>query len=330
MSDFRTVDGGTPVCSLDPPDPALHNFTGNIAVTGASGFIGRHLCPILSSLGNNVISLGREDIGSPDLARRFEGVQAVVHLAARVHILRESSASPAEEFRGANVGLVQTTARAARSAGVSRFVFLSSAGVLGSRSPRGGFHDHSSPSPYDLYTSSKLEAEEWLNAELGGKMQLVILRPPLVYGPGARGNFMRLLRFALQGVPLPIGNLREQRSMIGIRNMVDLIRVSTTDPRVKRATLLAADRETISVCELYRTIARLAGHDPWLARAPSSILEWLLGLTGRRSDVARLLDAFLLIPTIAESQFGWTPPYSLEEELQHTVSYELNAVRQKN
>jgi nucleoside-diphosphate-sugar epimerase len=115
----------------------------NIAITGASGFIGRHLCPTLSSLGNEVISLGRRDIGSPDLARRLEGVQAVVHLAARAHILRESSASPAEEFRDANVGLAQVTARAARSAGVGRFVFLSSAGVLGSRSPQGGFHDHS-------------------------------------------------------------------------------------------------------------------------------------------------------------------------------------------
>jgi nucleoside-diphosphate-sugar epimerase len=302
----------------------------NIAITGASGFIGRHLCPALSSLGNNVISLGRQDLGSPDLARKLEGVQAVVHLAARAHILRESSASPAEEFRDANVGLVQITASAARSAGVSRFVFLSSAGVLGSRSPQSGFHDHSSPSPYDLYTSSKLEAEEWLNAELDGNMQLVILRPPLVYGPGARGNFMRLLRFALRGVPLPIGNLREQRSMIGIRNLVDLIGVMVADPRVKHTTMLAADRETPSVCDLYRTVSRLAGHDPWLARAPSSILEWLLRLTGRRSDIARLLHAFLLTPTIAESQFGWTPPYSLEEELQYTVSCELSAVRQTN
>lgn len=302
----------------------------NIAVTGASGFIGRHLCPALSSLGNNVIPLGRLDIGSPDLARRLEGVQAVVHLAARAHILRESSFDPAKEFRGANVGLVQLTARAARSAGVGRFVFVSSAGVLGSRSPQGGFHDHSSPSPYDLYTSSKLEAEEWLKIELRGNMELVILRPPLVYGPGARGNFMRLLRFALRGVPLPIGDLREQRSMLGIRNMVDLIRVLVSDPRAQRTTMLAADRETISVCELYRRASRLAGHDPWLARAPSSILEWLLRSTGRSRDIARLLQAFVLKPTIAESQFGWTPPYSLEEELQRTISYELNAVRQSS
>jgi nucleoside-diphosphate-sugar epimerase len=129
---------------------------------------------------------------------------------------------------------------------------------------------------------------------------------------------------------LPIGNLREQRSMIGIRNMVDLIRVSVTDPRAKRTTLLAADRETISVCELYRRVSRLAGHDPWLARAPSTILEWLLRLTGRKSDIARLLEGFVLNPTEAQSQFGWTPPYSLEQELQHTVSWELNAVRQAN
>lgn len=266
-------------------------------------------------------------MGSPDLARRLEGVQAVVHLAARAHILRETSLNPAEEFRRANVGLTQTTARAARAAGVARFVFLSSAGVLGSRSPQGGFHDHSSPLPYDLYTFSKLDAEEWLNAELDGNMELAILRPPLVYGPGARGNFDRLLRFALRGVPLPIGNLREQRSMVGVRNIVDLIRVLATEPRVKRTTLLAADRETISVCELYRTVSRLAGHDPWLARVPSSMLDWLLRVNGRRDDIARLFGAFFLNPTIAKSQFGWTPPYSLEEELHYTVSSELDLRR---
>lgn len=327
------------VCSHDALDRFLHNFTerhshscgvSNIAITGASGFIGRHLCPALGSLGHNVISPSRQDIASPDLARKLEGVQTVVHLAARAHILRESSASPAAEFRDANVGLVQITARAARLAGVSRFVFLSSAGVLGSRSPQDGFDDHSSPSPHDLYTSSKLDAEQWLNSELDGNMDLLILRLPLVYGPGARGNFMRLLRFALQGVPLPIGNLREQRSMIGIRNLVDLIGVLVADSRVKHATMLAADRETTSVCDLYRTVARLAGHDPWLARAPSSMLEYVLRLTGRGSDIARLLHAFLLKPTIAESQFGWTPPYSLEEELQYTVSCELSAVRRTN
>jgi nucleoside-diphosphate-sugar epimerase len=136
---------------------------------------------------------------------------------------------------------------------------------------------------------------------------------------------MRLLRFALKGVPLPIGNLKEQRSMIGIRNMVDLIRVLVTHPRVTRTTLLAADRETISVCDLYRTVSGLAGHAPWLAPVPSSILDWLLRVNGRRSDIARLFGAFFLNPTIAKAQFGWTPPYSLEEELRYTVSCELDA-----
>jgi nucleoside-diphosphate-sugar epimerase len=116
--------------------------------------------------------------------------------------------------------------------------------------------------------------------------------------------------------------------MIGIRNIVDLIRVLVTEPRVERTTLLAADREAISVCELYRAVSRLAGHDPWLASVPPAILEWLLRLTGRRRDTARLLDSFLLNPTIAASQFGWTPPYSLDEELQRTVACELGAFRQ--
>ena len=156
-------------------------------------------------------------------------------------------------------------------------------------------------------------------------MQLAILRPPLIYGPGARGNLMRLLRLALKGQPLPIGSLRAPRSMIGIRNMIDLIGVVATDERLTRATMLAADRETISISELFSMVSRLAGHAPWLAPMPPVLIRWALALTGRRSDIVRLTDSFVLRPAIARSQFGWMPPHMLQDELRRTVNCELEA-----
>lgn len=294
-----------------------------IAVSGASGFLGGHLCPELISRGHRVVEIPRAVLGAADLHRNLEGAEVVVHLAARAHVLRESSNDPHAEFWRVNVGLTQSAARAAKLAGVRRFVFISSAGVLGASSPPGGFDDDSTACPHDAYTASKLAAETWLKAEFGAEMQLAILRPPLIYGPGAKGNFMRILRLAVKGLPLPIGSFRAQRSMIGIRNMVNLIGVVATDQRVGRATLLAADRETISVADLYRRISRLAGHRPWLAPLPPAIIRCLLSLSGRRSDIVRLTDPFVLRGTHVQSQFGWTPPYLLEDELRRTVLSEL-------
>lgn len=162
-------------------------------------------------------------------------------------------------------------------------------------------------------------------------MELAILRPPLIYGPGAKGNFMRLLRLALKGWPLPIGSFRAQRSLVGVRNMVDLIRVAATDPRVARTTLLVADQETISIAELFGTVSRYAGHKPWLAPMPPLLIRWLLDLTDRRSDIVRLTEPFVLRPTRARTQLGWTPPHLLHDELRRTVLCELEAdARVKN
>jgi nucleoside-diphosphate-sugar epimerase len=301
-----------------------------IAVSGASGFLGRHLCPELITRGHRVVEISRAALAAADLQKKLEGLDVVVHLAGRAHVLRETSTDPRAEFWRSNVGLTQSTARAARLAGVKRFVFLSSAGVLGASSPPAGFTDDSAPCPHDAYTSSKLAAEALLSSELGADMRLAILRPPLIYGPGAGGNFMRLMRLALKGWPLPIGSFNAQRSMIGVRNMIDLIHLMATDQRVTRATLLTADRETISVSELFGSVARHAGHSPWLAPIPPALIKWMLDLAGRRSDIVRLTDPFVLRPSIAHSQFGWTPPYSLQDELRHTVSCELEAAaRQK-
>ncbi|GAC1331771.1 MAG: NAD-dependent epimerase/dehydratase family protein [Steroidobacteraceae bacterium] len=294
-----------------------------IAVSGASGFVGTHLCPELISRGHRVVAIPRAALGALDLHRSLDGVEVIVHLAARAHVLRESSKDPRTEFWKINVGLTQAAARAAKAAGVKRFIFLSSAGVLGSRSPPAGFDDASIASPHDAYTASKLAAEACLEAEIGAAMQLVMIRPPLIYGPGAKGNFLRILRLARSGWPLPIGSFRAPRSMIGIRNMVNLIADVAADRRVSRSTLLAADRETISVADLYIMISRFAGHRPWLAPLSPATIRWLLRLSGRSSDIARLIEPFVLCPTRAQLQFGWTPRYTLDDELRRTVFSEL-------
>jgi nucleoside-diphosphate-sugar epimerase len=300
-----------------------------IAVSGASGFLGRHLCPELVVRGHRVVEISRADLGAADLHRSLAGADVVIHLAARAHVVKETSPDPREEFWSSNIRLTESVGRAARLAGVQRFVFLSSAGVLGASSPPRGFDDDSAPSPHDAYTESKLRAEAWLHEELGPRMELVILRPPLIYGPGAKGNFMRLLRLALKGWPLPIGSFRAPRSMVGIRNMVDLICVAATDHRVTLATLLVADRETISISQLFGAVSRYAGHRPWLAPIPPVLIRWLFELTDRRSDIVRLTEPFVLRPTRAQSEFGWTPPYLLQDELRRTVSIELEAVAHK-
>jgi UDP-glucose 4-epimerase len=301
-----------------------------IAVSGASGFLGRHLVQELLVEGHCVVAITRPLLYSKELAAKLAAVETFIHLAARAHVLKEDCDDPQAEFLKCNLDLTQIAALAAKQAGVKRFIFLSSAGVLGASSPAGGFEEDSVPHPHDAYAASKLQAEEWLNAELGASMDLVILRPPLIYGPGAKGNLMRLMRLALKGWPLPIGALRAPRSMVAIRNIVDLISILATDARPIRATMLVADRQTISVADLFRTVARQAGHRPWLAPLPPVLIRSLLTLAGRDSDIVRLTGPFVLNPSIARSQFDWVPPYPLQAELRRTVLCELEAVARPN
>jgi UDP-glucose 4-epimerase len=296
-----------------------------IALSGASGFLGRHLGPELLARGHRLIAIPRAMLDSKELATALAGAQTVIHLAARAHVLKEASDNPQPEFWRANVGLTQNLAVAAMQAGVKRFVFVSSAGVLGASSPRGGFNEESSPHPHDAYSASKLQAEQWLTANLGASMELAILRPPLIYGPGAKGNLMRLLRFALQGWPLPIGALRAPRSMVAARNIVDLISILASDAKFTRTTMLVADRETISVADLFRAVAHYAGHRPWLAPLPPVLIRSLLAISGRTHDIDRLTGPFVLNPNTAQLQFDWVPPYPLQSELQRTVICELEA-----
>ena len=298
-----------------------------VAVSGATGFLGRHVLRELLARGHEVRVISRSLLASGDIAGVLGGATTVIHLAGRAHVMRELYADPRTDFWKSNVAMTQTLARAAQRTHVKRFIFVSTAGVLGANSPPGGFAEESPPDPHDAYTISKLQAEQWLTSELDATMGLVILRPPLIYGAGARGNFARLLRLAIRGWPLPLGALRAPRSLVAVRNMVDLLVVFAADASPVRATMLVADRETTSVAELFHTVARYAGHRLWLAPVAPVLIKSVLAVTGRADDVSRLTGPFVLRPRIAQLEFNWVPPYSQQAELQQTVACELAAMQ---
>jgi len=291
-----------------------------IAVTGASGFIGRHLCAAAASGGVTCVALGRDSLRAGAIEPAIEGCDALLHLAGRAHVLRERSDSPEDEFRKVNVTLTGQVAAAARNVGVGRFVFVSSAGVLGQVSPPEGLDDQSPPQPYDAYTRSKLEAEQLLATGLGGAIPLTIVRPPLVYGPGARGNFERLVRAVLAGWPLPVGGLRARRSMVGVRNLVDLLLRAALGAGAEGATMLVADRELVTVGEFVRAVAHAAQRKPRIIDLPEPVLNAGLRAIGRSPDMARLAHPFVLRPSEAQRRLGWLPPRSLQEELHWTLA----------
>jgi nucleoside-diphosphate-sugar epimerase len=289
-----------------------------VAVTGASGFIGREFVRSTRGLGWSVRPLGRPELG-PGLESRLHGCGAVVHLAARAHVLAPEAAADTAEFERSNVDLTRQVADAARSAGVRRLVFVSSAGVLGRASPPAGFGDDSPVAPHDVYTRTKLAAEEMLQREFARDLELVIVRPPLVYGPQAPGNFARLLGLVQRGWPLPFGALDAPRSMIGLRNLCDALRVSSVHPQAPGLRMLVADEQSPGVSELVAALARALGRSPRLIALPEPLLRAVFALIGRSTDFERLSAPFLVRGRLARERLGWAPPHGWEDELAWAV-----------
>lgn len=290
-----------------------------IAVTGASGFVGGHLCRRLATHGIESIPLPRPLLSGRDLLDKLCAVDAVIHLAARVHRLRDEAPDPARAFYADNVLMTQHLATVCRTAGVRRFVFVSSAGVLGNASPPGGFGDDSVPEPHDDYTRSKLAAEQMLQSEFRDDLQVAILRPPMVYGPDAPGNFRRILQAVLSGWPLPVGRLHVPRSMISVRNLCDVLVLTATTATAVGRPLLVSDQEVTTVADLVRAIASAAGRRARIVDVPISLLAMGLRAAGHGTDVARLLLPFVVKGTLASRELAWAPQHALAEELRWTV-----------
>ena len=204
-------------------------------------------------------------------------------------------------------------------AGVRRLVFVSSAGVLGQISPPGGFDDSHLPNPYDSYTRSKLEAEHSvLDAQSTG-LEVAIVRPVLVYGPGARGNFDRLLAAVLAGWPLPVGGISARRSMIGVRNLTDLLLRTSICPEAVGRTVLAADDKAVTVGEFVREIAAAAHRRARVISVPSPLLHLALAALGKKADIARLTQPFETHAVDARTRLGWVQTHTMRDELAWTL-----------
>ena len=312
---------------------------GKYLVTGPDGFVGTKLCSRLLQDGFSVrgaqfapapLPAGCESVVVGDLAEAtnwdvaLSGVDRVVHLAARVHIMNDDSADPLEAFRRVNVEGTRALAEAAVRAGVQRFVFISTVKVLGEATPDRPFTADDIPSPEDPYGNSKLEAEKLLTRlshESG--MEVTIVRPPLVYGPGVCANFLKLLTVVNKGIPLPFGLVKNRRSLVGVDNLVDFLACSLTHERAANETFLVSDGHDLSTADLVRAIARATGRRPMLLPVPPALMKLAGSLLGKRAEVDRLCGSLALDISKGRKLLGWTPPVSVEDGLRETMEWFL-------
>lgn len=306
-----------------------------VLVTGASGFIGRAACAGFLSRGWKVraavrsadvaglAGLEQQIVGdiAGEPAWRLQGLDAVIHLAGIAHQLRGQYAESV--YQEVNCHATERLARAAAGAGVRRFVFMSSIKVNGERTPVDRpFRPDDAPHPQDRYARSKWDAERALArvaAETG--LEVVVLRPPLVYGPGVRANFLRLVRLVQRGWPLPFGAIRNRRSLIYVDNLVDLIALAATRAEAAGRTLLASDGEDLSTPLLALEMGRALGVQPKLIPVPLSLLKLAGLLTGLRAEIGRLVDSLAIDISETRARLGWQPVISPREGIARTVAW---------
>ncbi|AIG05690.1 NAD-dependent epimerase/dehydratase [Pseudomonas fluorescens] len=311
-----------------------------LLVTGSSGFVGRHLIQQLQgstdfqvrALVRRMPDVSASDVEytvlpdfstvSPELLA-LQGVDVVVHLASRVHVMNDTEADPLAAFRRVNVGHTLALARSAASAGARRFVFVSSVKVNGEQTAPGRpFRETDPPAPVDPYGVSKMEAEEALKAlALETGLEVVIVRPVLVYGPGVKANFESMMKWLVKRVPLPFGAIRNQRSLVALDNLVSLILTCTTHPAASNETFLASDGEDVSTTELLRKLAKTLGAPARLIPVPQWVLVWGATVLGKKALSQRLCGSLQVDITKARQVLGWQPPLTLEQGLDVTAKH---------
>lgn len=299
-------------------------------LTGANGFVGSALkAELASHSGIHLVTAVRRGKASPDcvavgnidgctdFSEALAGIDVVIHAAARAHIMRDEVDDPLAEYRKVNVEGTLNLARQAVAAGVRRFVFLSSIKVNGeATAPGNSFQADDMPSPEDAYGVSKLEAEQGLMllaAESG--MEMVIIRPPLVYGPGVKGNFASMIKLVDKGVPLPLGAIDNKRSLVGIGNLIDLIIRCINYPAAANQVFLAGDGEDLSTTKLLRGVGRAMGKPARLIPVPAGLLQFGATLLGRKAMAQRLLGSLQVDISKTCELLEWKPPHTVEEGL---------------
>ncbi|WP_413794635.1 MULTISPECIES: UDP-glucose 4-epimerase family protein [unclassified Pseudomonas] len=320
-----------------------------VLLTGATGFVGRAVLARMATSGDlepvaairghalpdfpqniMLVRTAGLDTGT-DWSDALNQVAVVIHCAARVHVMNDIESNPLEAFRKVNVEGTLKLARQAASMGVRRFIFISSIKVNGEgTSINAPFEADACPAPTDPYGLSKMEAERGLRsiAEVSG-MEVVIIRPTLVYGPGVKANFLNMMRWLDKGIPLPFGAIHNQRSLVALDNLADLIVTCIQHPKAANQTFLVSDGEDLSTTELLKRMGRALGRSARLLPVPSVLLERSAQILGKRALSQRLCGSLRVDITKTRELLGWTPIVSVDDALMRTATYFLNNKKQR-
>lgn len=310
-----------------------------VLVTGANGFVGKFLCQALLAANYPVRALSRQKFehdprlelkllseplssDSVDFNTLLDDVRTVIHLAARVHVMQDKSHDPLTEFRKVNVNATLALARQSAKAGVKRFIFVSSVKVNGEHTPIGqAFIESDIPNPLDAYGVSKLEAEQGLQQiahETG--MEVVIIRPPLIYGAGVKANFASMINIIRKCIPLPFGAIQNLRSFVYIGNLTDLIIHCINHPAAANQVFFVSDGQDVSTTDLFKSCAHAMNIKPNLLPLPQKFLNVVLCLVGKRNIAQRLCGNLQVDISKVKTLLGWSPPFSMLDGLRATVS----------
>ena len=305
----------------------LANEGYKLVLTGGNEFLGSHL--LKHEAFQSALVIGRTKPRNHEhfkpasfevdgnLAEIFKDTEVVVHVAARAHIMNETAISPIDEYRRVNTAGTLNLAKQAAVAGVKRFIFISTVKVLGEATKKGHFFTSEDPfNPQDPYSASKAEAEVGLKliSDSSG-MELVIIRPPLVYGHGVKGNFASLLKLVKMSVPLPFGSIQNKRSLVSVENLVDLIVVCLNHPNAGNQTFLVSDDHDLSTPELFRLLASAGNYKSRLFRFPRGLLRAILCVMGKKAVYERLSGSMEINIELTKLQLSWKPPHGLKDSL---------------
>jgi nucleoside-diphosphate-sugar epimerase len=310
-----------------------------VLVTGANGFVGRVLCTELVRRGYRVHGAVRSlshssglvcevaAVGDVDSSTNWSGllkdIDVVIHLAARVHVMNDDASNPLVEFLKVNLHGTAHLARQAASAGVKRFVYVSSIKVNGEQTSQGqAFTESDYPNPQDAYAISKWEAEQVLHniSQVTG-MEMVVVRPPLVYGPKVKANFLKLLGLVDRGIPLPLGGVQNSRSLIYMGNLVDAIITSATHPKAAGQTYLVCDGEDVSTPQLVDAIADALHRASRVFPLSVAFMRGAASLFRRSAAVDRLTQSLVIDSSKIRNELGWQPPYTMAQGLRATAEW---------
>ena len=313
-----------------------------VLLTGATGFVGSAVQQRLLADGHYDLTIAvrralstssavrsvqvADLTAETDWAEALQGVNVVIHAAARAHIMRDEVADPLAEYRKVNVEGTLSLARQAAAAGVKRFVFVSSIKVNGEQTPLDQpFFADDQPAPEDAYGLSKFEAEQalWQVAK-DTAMQVVIIRPPLVYGPNVKGNFASMNKLVAKGFPLPLGAVHNKRSLVALDNLVDLIVTCLAHPAAANQVFLAGDGEDLSTSDLLRGVAQAMGKPARLLPVPAGLLQLGATMLGKKAMAQRLLGSLQVDISKNRELLGWQPPLTVAQGLARCFVSEKN------